>query len=202
MKISNNTKSTAKKNGGIQYYMNDGRIIRVAHRGVGLALTNDEKARKAEEERIEALLKIIKRNYGLTASRIIKQYEIPEKMELHKGLTYLFKYMLLKYRTDTLGHRHTKTFTHMNQIRYEMGSKCLRAKHLDTYLQTKIWIRSLAFNELSLKDQLTEVGNKRLEIIEESYEELANKYQCLKEALISTHETVGQLEKRVNLFQR
>jgi hypothetical protein len=201
MKISSNTKSTAKKSGGEQYYMNDGRIIHMPHHGVGLALTNDEKARKAEEKRIKALLKIIKRDYGLTAGRIIRQYEIPEKMELHKGLTYLFKYMLLKYRVDALGHRHTKTFTHMSQIRYEMGRERLRTRHVDTYLQTKIWIRSLAFNELSLKDQLTEVGYKRLEIIEDSYEELVDKYQLLKDALISTHETVAQFEGRVNLLQ-
>ncbi|MEI6747270.1 MAG: hypothetical protein WCL34_15000, partial [Methylococcaceae bacterium] len=83
-----------------------------------------------------------------------------------------------------------------------MGRERLRTRHIDTYLQTKRWIRSLAFNELSLKDQLTEVGYKRLEIIEDSYEELVAKYQLLKEALISTHETVEQFEKRVNLLQR
>ncbi len=55
--------------------MNDGNIIHMPHHGVGLALNNDEKARKAEEKRIKALLKIIKRDYGLTASRLIKQYE-------------------------------------------------------------------------------------------------------------------------------
>lgn len=201
MKISNNIKPTEKKNGGDQYYMNDGRIIHMPHRGVGLALTNDEKARKAEENRIKALLKIIKRDYGLTANRLIKRYEIPEKIELHKGLTNLFKYMLLKYRVDALGHRHTKTFTHMSQIRYEMGRERLRTRHVDTYLQTKRWIRSLAFNGLSLEDQLTEVGYKRLEIIEESYEELVNKYQRLKEALIPENETVEQFEGRINLLR-
>jgi len=108
--------------------------------------------------------------------------------------------MLLKYRTDALGHRHTKRFTHMSQMKYEMDREHLRTKHLDTYLQTKRWIRSLAFNELSLKDQLTEVGYKRLEIIEGSYEELTDKYQLLKEALISTHETVAQFDGRVNLL--
>jgi hypothetical protein len=45
-----------------------------------------------------------------------------------------------------------------------------------------------------------EVGNKRLEIIEESYEELANKYQLLKEALISTHETVAQFDERIQII--
>lgn len=202
MEILNRQRSVVKTSSSDQYYMNDGRIIHMPHHGVGLALTNDEKAIKAEQNRIKALLRIIKRDYGLTARRLIKQYETPEKIELHKGLTSLFGYMLLKYRVDTLGHRHTKKFTHMSQIKYEMGRDRLRTRHVDAYLQTKRWIRSQVFNQLSLENQLTEIGKKRLEIIEESYEELVDKYQVLKEALIPANETVAQLEGRVNLLPK